>query len=97
MSEKNYLIISERMASRALGTTYPNPPVGAIIVKDGLIISRGWTQPGGTPHAEIHAINQIKSKKDIQGAHLYCTLEPCSHEGKTSHCVNKNRELKFAK
>ena len=85
------------MALRAVGTTYPNPPVGAIIVKNGVIISRGWTQPKGIPHAEIHAINQIKNKKEIKGAHLYCTLEPCSHEGKTSPCVNKIIDLKFSK
>ena len=85
------------MAFRAVGTTYPNPPVGAIIVKNDTIISRGWTQPKGVPHAEIHAINKIKNKKDIEGAHLYCTLEPCSHEGKTSPCVNKIIELKFSK
>ena len=97
MSEKKYLRITERMALRAVGTTYPNPPVGAIIVKDGLIISRGWTQPNGVPHAEIHAIDQVKNKKDIQGAVLYCTLEPCSHHGKTSPCVNKIIDLKFSK
>lgn len=85
------------MAFRAVGTTYPNPPVGALIVKNGSIISRGWTQPKGIPHAEIHAINQIKKKIDLRGAHLYCTLEPCSHQGKTSPCVNKIIELKFSK
>lgn len=85
------------MAFRAVGTTYPNPPVGAIIVKNDIILSRGWTQPKGVPHAEIHAINQIKNKKNLEGAHLYCTLEPCSHEGKTSPCVNKIIELKFSK
>ena len=85
------------MALRAVGTTYPNPPVGALIVKNGVIISRGWTQPGGVPHAEIHAINQIKNKKDIQGSHLYCTLEPCSHKGKTPPCVDKIINLKFSK
>ena len=67
------------MALRAIGTTHPNPPVGAVIVKNGIILSRGWTQPKGVPHAEIHAINQIKNKKDIKGAHLYCTLEPVSY------------------
>ncbi len=97
MSEKNYLVIAERMAFRAVGSTYPNPPVGAIIVKNDIVLSRGWTQPKGVPHAEIHAINQIKNKKDLKGAHLYCTLEPCSHEGKTLPCVNKIIELKFSK
>ena len=97
MSEKKYLRIAERMAQRAVGTTHPNPPVGAIIVKDGIIIARGWTQPNGIPHAEIHAISQVKNKKEIQGADLYCTLEPCSHHGKTSPCVNKIIELKFSR
>ena len=70
MSEKNYFRIAERMALRAIGTTYPNPPVGAVIVNNGIILSRGWTQPKGVPHAEIHAINQIKNKiKQIN-----CTL-----------------------
>ena len=85
------------MAFRAIGNTYPNPPVGAIIVKNGTILSRGWTQSGGTPHAEIHAINQVQNKKEIEGAHLYCTLEPCSHYGKTNPCVNKIIELNFSK
>ncbi len=97
MSEKHFLEIAERMAFRAVGTTYPNPPVGAIIVKNGIILSRGWTQPKGVPHAEVHAINQIKNKRDLRGAHLYCTLEPCSHKGKAPPCVNKIIELKFAK
>ena len=66
MSEKNYLRITERMANRAVGTTYPNPPVGAIIVKNDIILSRGWTQQQGVPHAEIHAINQIKIKEKLK-------------------------------
>ena len=97
MGERNYLRIAERMAHRAIGSTYPNPPVGAIIVKDGIIMSRGWTQPKGIPHAEIHAINQIRNKKDIKGAHLYCTLEPCTHKGKTSPCVDQIIKMGFSK
>ncbi len=85
------------MAFRAVGTSHPNPPVGAVIVKDGVIISRGWTQPKGIPHAEIHAIEQIKNRKEIEGAHLYCTLEPCSHHGKTPPCVDKIIKFKFSK
>ena len=85
------------MALRAVGNTYPNPPVGAIIVKDGIILSRGWTQPRGSTHAEIHAINQIKNKKVIQGATLYCTLEPCFHKGKNPPCVDKIIKYKFKK
>ena len=51
------------MAFRALGSTYPNPPVGAIIVKNGIILSRGWTQRSGSFHAEVHAINQIRNQR----------------------------------
>ena len=78
--------IASRMAFRAKGTTAPNPNVGAIIVKDGKIISRGWTGKKGRPHAEFNAIKRIKNKKKLNGATLYCTLEPCSHKGKTGPC-----------
>ena len=81
--------LAERMAHRAIGYTYPNPPVGAIIVKDKTIIARGWTQKNGSPHAEVHAINQVKNKKQLEGASIYTTLEPCSHIGKNPPCVDK--------
>jgi len=71
---------------RGIGNTYPNPSVGAVIVKNNQIISRGWTQPGGKPHAEIVALNKNKEKNN--NAVLYTTLEPCSHFGKTSPCVD---------
>ena len=80
--------IASRMAFRAKGTTAPNPNVGAIIVKDGKIISRGWTGKNGRPHAEFNAIKRIKNKKKLNGATLYCTLEPCSHKGKTGPCAD---------
>ena len=80
--------LAYRMASRAIGTTSTNPAVGCVIVKNDNIISRGWTQPGGKPHAEIHAIEQIRDKSILKGAEMYCTLEPCSHYGKTKPCVN---------
>ena len=78
---KNALNIS----LRGIGNTWPNPSVGAVIVKNDQIISRGWTQPGGRPHAEIVALK----KKIFFGATLYTTLEPCSHHGKTPPCVDK--------
>ena len=71
---------------RGIGNTSPNPTVGAIIVKKNKIISRGWTQPGGIPHAEVLA---LKNVKNLSGSTLYTTLEPCSHYGKTSPCVDK--------
>ena len=83
------------MAERAVGLTAPNPPVGVIIVKDGSILSRGWTQPGGSPHAEVHAINQVKNKSLLKGSTMYSTLEPCSHEGKNPACVDSIIRYKF--
>ena len=64
--------LAYRMASRAIGTTSTNPAVGCVIVKNDNIISRGWTQPGGKPHAEIHAIEQIRDKSILKGAEMYC-------------------------
>ena len=70
---------------RGIGNTWPNPSVGAVLVKNNQIINRGWTQPGGVPHAET----MVLKKKKYPGATLYTTLEPCSHYGKTSPCVNQ--------
>ena len=60
--------------------------MGLLIVKDGVIVGRGWTQPGGRPHAEVEALRQ--AKKAAQGATLYATLEPCSHLGKSPPCAD---------
>jgi diaminohydroxyphosphoribosylaminopyrimidine deaminase / 5-amino-6-(5-phosphoribosylamino)uracil reductase len=65
------------LASRGIGTTFPNPSVGCVIVKDGRIIGRGWTQPGGRPHAEAVALTQ--AGQEAKGATAYVTLEPCAH------------------
>ena len=80
--------IASRMAFRAKGTTAPNPNVGAVFVKNNEIISRGWTGKDGLPHAEFDAIQRIKNKKKFNGSTLYCTLEPCSHKGKTGPCTD---------
>ncbi|MDC3143640.1 bifunctional diaminohydroxyphosphoribosylaminopyrimidine deaminase/5-amino-6-(5-phosphoribosylamino)uracil reductase RibD [Pelagibacteraceae bacterium] len=80
--------LAYRMAIRAVGTTSTNPAVGCVIVKNNNIISRGWTQPGGVPHAEVHALSAVKDKSILKGAEMYCTLEPCSHYGKTDPCVD---------
>ena len=74
------------LGRRGLGNTWPNPAVGAVIVKDGIIIGRGWTQPGGRPHAETEALRQAGAA--AKGATLYVTLEPCSHHGKTPPCAD---------
>ncbi len=95
MSSKIYMELATRMAERAVGLTAPNPPVGVIIVKDGSILSRGWTQPGGSPHAEVHAINQVKNKSLLKGSTMYSTLEPCSHTGKNPPCIDSIIKYKF--
>jgi diaminohydroxyphosphoribosylaminopyrimidine deaminase/5-amino-6-(5-phosphoribosylamino)uracil reductase len=74
------------LGRRGLGNTWPNPAVGAVIVKDNVIVGRGWTQVGGRPHAEVEALRH--AKKAAQGATLYVTLEPCSHQGKTPPCAD---------
>lgn len=74
------------LGRRGLGRTWPNPAVGAVIVKDGLIVGRGWTQPGGRPHAEIEALRRAGAA--ARGATLYVTLEPCSHYGKSPPCAD---------
>ncbi len=76
------------MARRGLGRTAPNPSVGAVLVEPEkqTIIARGWTQPGGRPHAEPHAI--AKSGNDARNATLYVTLEPCSHHGRSPPCAD---------
>ncbi|WP_460274920.1 bifunctional diaminohydroxyphosphoribosylaminopyrimidine deaminase/5-amino-6-(5-phosphoribosylamino)uracil reductase RibD [Celeribacter sp. ULVN23_4] len=72
------------LAARGLGRTWPNPAVGCVIVKNGRIVGRGWTQPGGRPHAEVVALKQAGGA--ARGAIAYVTLEPCSHHGKTPPC-----------
>ncbi|MBI1201765.1 MAG: bifunctional diaminohydroxyphosphoribosylaminopyrimidine deaminase/5-amino-6-(5-phosphoribosylamino)uracil reductase RibD [Rhodopseudomonas sp.] len=81
-----FMKLALALGRRGLGNTWPNPAVGAVIVKDGVIVGRGYTQPGGRPHAEAEALQQ--AKRFAKGATLYCTLEPCSHEGKTPPCAD---------
>lgn len=69
-----------------MGQTWPNPAVGCVIEKDGRILGRGWTQPGGRPHAEVMALAQ--SGDLARGANAHVTLEPCAHYGKTPPCAN---------
>ena len=74
------------LAEKARGFTYPNPLVGAVLVKDGKIVGEGYHKKAGTPHAEINAISDALG--NAMGATLYVTLEPCSHYGKTPPCAN---------
>src|SRR5258705_11863993 len=81
-----FMQLALSLGRRGLGRTWPNPAVGAVVVKDGIIVGRGWTQPGGRPHAETEALK--RAGKEAKGATLYVTLEPCSHQGKTPPCVD---------
>lgn len=78
------------LARRGLGTTWPNPSVGCIIVRDGRVIGRGWTQPGGRPHGETEALARAGAEMPdgARGATAYVGLEPCSHWGRTPPCAD---------
>jgi len=84
--DRRFMALALTLGRRGLGRTWPNPAVGAVIVKDGVIVGRGWTQPGGRPHAEIEAIRRAGTA--ARGATLYVTLEPCSHHGKSPPCAD---------
>jgi diaminohydroxyphosphoribosylaminopyrimidine deaminase/5-amino-6-(5-phosphoribosylamino)uracil reductase len=77
MSDQRWMDAALALASRGRGRTAPNPNVGCIIVADGKVVGRGWTQPGGRPHAEAMALAQAGEKS--RGATVYVTLEPCAH------------------
>ena len=75
-------------ASRSLGITKKNPPVGCVIVKNNILISSGRTSPEGRPHAEENALNKVEDKSLLENAKMYLTLEPCAHKGKTNPCID---------
>lgn len=84
--DDRFMRLALSLGRRGLGRTWPNPAVGAVIVKDGEIVGRGWTQPGGRPHAEIEALRRAGDL--ARGATLYVTLEPCCHYGKSPPCAD---------
>lgn len=86
VADLRYMQLALALGRRGLGRTWPNPAVGAVIVKDGVIVGRGWTQPGGRPHAEVEALRRAGSA--ARGATLYVTLEPCSHFGRSPPCAD---------
>src|SRR5665647_1507294 len=87
-NDKKYMRIAINLAQKAKGYTSPNPVVGAIIVRDGTIISKGYHKKAGCAHAEIEAINACSNKVALKGSIMYVTLEPCSIYGKTPPCVD---------
>ncbi|MDB5650665.1 MAG: ribD [Hyphomicrobiales bacterium] len=85
-ADEAFMAAALAMGRRGLGNTSPNPAVGTIVVRDGVIVGRGATQPGGRPHAETVALSDAGER--ARGATLYVTLEPCSHHGVTGPCAN---------
>ena len=85
-ADQRFMQLALALGRRGQGRTWPNPAVGAVVVKDGVIVGRGWTQPGGRPHAEPEALR--RAGEAARGATLYVTLEPCSHFGKSPPCVD---------
>ena len=75
-----------RLGRRGLGNAWPNPAVGCVLVRNGVVVGRGWTQPGGRPHAEAMALAQAGDA--ARGATAYVTLEPCAHHGRTPPCAD---------
>ena len=90
--DEKYMRLAMQLAGNAIGRTSPNPLVGAVIVKDNRVVGCGWHRKAGTPHAEVHALNQAGEL--AQGADVYVTLEPCAHHGKTPPCSKALVEAK---
>ena len=88
--DKKYINAAIELASTAKGKTSPNPCVGAVVVKGGRIIGKGYHRYAGGPHAEVYALKQAGRK--AKGATLYVSLEPCGHYGKTPPCVDMIKE-----
>ncbi|WP_300031743.1 bifunctional diaminohydroxyphosphoribosylaminopyrimidine deaminase/5-amino-6-(5-phosphoribosylamino)uracil reductase RibD [uncultured Roseobacter sp.] len=84
-ADRRFMALALSLGRRGLGRVWPNPAVGCVIVREGRIVGRGWTQPGGRPHAETTALEQAGSA--VRGADVYVTLEPCAHHGKTPPCA----------
>lgn len=82
---EKFMRLAMELAENAVGRTSPNPLVGAVIVKDNRVVGCGWHRKAGTPHAEVHALNQAGEL--AEGADVYVTLEPCAHYGKTPPCA----------
>ena len=85
--DEKYMARAIELAQKGIGSVNPNPLVGAVVVKDGKIIGEGWHKKFGGPHAEVWALNE--AGENAEGATIYVTLEPCSHQGKTPPCARR--------
>lgn len=83
-ADRRFMRLAIALGARGLGRVWPNPAVGCVIVREGRILARGWTQPGGRPHAEAMALACC----DARGATAYVSLEPCAHHGRTPPCCD---------
>ena len=86
LADRRFMQAALALAGRGLGNVWPNPAVGCVIVKDGAVVGRGWTQPGGRPHAETEAL--ARAGDAARGSTAYVSLEPCSHHGQTPPCAD---------
>jgi diaminohydroxyphosphoribosylaminopyrimidine deaminase/5-amino-6-(5-phosphoribosylamino)uracil reductase len=84
-ADRRFMALALALGRRGQGNVWPNPAVGCVIVRDGRIVGRGWTQPGGRPHAEVVALTQAGEAS--RGATAFVSLEPCSHHGRTPPCA----------
>lgn len=94
-ADRRFLSLALSLGRRGQGRTWPNPAVGCVIVRNGRIVGRGWTAPGGRPHAEPQALDQAGDM--ARGATAYVSLEPCAHHGKTPPCADALIEAGIAR
>ncbi len=85
-ADTRFMAAALALGRRGVGLCAPNPAVGALVVRDGVIVARGWTKPGGRPHAETEVLREAGAQ--ARGATLYVSLEPCSHHGQTPPCTD---------
>ncbi len=99
-TDAHWMILALEEARKGLGRTAPNPPVGAVVVKDGLLLGSGWHRAAGRPHAEREALSDAVEKHGwdaVGGATIYVTLEPCSTHGRTPPCTQGLIDARIAR
>lgn len=94
-TDRRFMALAISLGDRGLGSVWPNPAVGCVIVRDGRIVGRGWTRPGGRPHAETVALAEAGAA--ARGATAYVSLEPCAHHGRTPPCASALAEAGIAR
>jgi len=97
MNDEYYMQLAIEEARKGIGLTSPNPAVGAVIVRDGEVLGKGWHTRAGALHAEREAIKNAGENVDLRGATIYVTLEPCSTTGKTPPCTDAVIEQEFSR